>query len=60
MWLFAIIALAFNSWMIWTLYSSLKEETVDGWRDYASTVWIFCGSSSSAALAIAALVKVVS
>lgn len=52
--LLAVVALAFNGWMAWTLYGSLREKKPSGWVDYFSAVWIAAGSLCGMAVAIKA------
>jgi hypothetical protein len=53
----ALVSLAFSGWMAWTLYSSLREETPSGWRDYLSTVWIAAGSLAGIVTAVFAVLQ---
>lgn len=55
--LVALIALAFNGWMAFNLYTSVKEEKPAEWRDYLSTVCIAGGSGAGVWISILAALK---
>ena len=50
--LLALLSLAFSLWMGWTLYVSVGEEKLSGFRDWMSVLWIGAGSAAGIIVAV--------
>ena len=55
--LIALVSLAFSGWTAWTLYSSVREQNLSGWRDYLTTLWVAAGALAGVVTAVFAVVQ---